>query len=120
MARTLLTLQTLEGDVMGANGLLATLNNGDVANGNAITFSGREIIIAYNAHASTAYDVTIKGPADRNLRTGDVVEEVPAGGFAIFGPTNGITEGWKQSDGRLYIDVEDASIKLIALQLPAN
>lgn len=81
-------------------------------------FTGRETIIAYNSSTDTAYDVTIESVAsNRTGRSGNLVVEVPFGEIVHIGPLG--LDGFKQSDGKLYFQGEDAAILFGVVRLPA-
>ena len=91
----------------------------DVGNGNSFTLSGDEILITYNSSADTDYYVTIDSVADTFGRESHITQfDIPFGDYYAF-PRFAV-EGWIQSDGKLYIDCENAAILLMVIRLPAG
>lgn len=90
--------------------------------GDTITVTGREVIIAYNSHATTAYTFTITSQVDGQNRTGDITTySLAAGEFAVFSGALTNAPGWKNvSTGLLSVAVSNAAIKWAILQLPAG
>lgn len=116
MVRTAVTTTTAPGAYGGAWTEL-TLAAGDVANGNDFTLTGREILVMYNSSADTAYYVTLTSVAAAGTnRTGDITEvDIPFGEYHIFGPIG--LDGWQQTDGKFYVNVENAAILLGVIRL---
>lgn len=110
MARTALTVQTGTGKYPTATQLDPfALVAGDATDGNECDFTGREIIVAYNSSVDTAYDLTINSVASqRTGRTGNLVKEIPFGEHLIIPPLG--VDGFRQANGKLWIDVENAAI----------
>lgn len=117
MARTSLTKLTALGAYgsYSANAADLTMTAADVANGNQFTFEGKDLVIAYNSDAS-AHTVTISSVADPYGRTGDISYSLGAGEYAVFGPFE--ASGWLQSDGKIYLSADDASVKFGVVKLP--
>lgn len=121
MARTAITVQTAKGpfEAITAGGADFTLAAGDVANGNDFVCTGKELLIAQNSDGATAYYVTITSVADEKNRSGDITQySLAAGDFAIFtvGFTN--SKGWKQTTGKIHVDVENAAVLLAVIKIP--
>lgn len=121
MPRTSLTVQTAKTqfETISAGEADFTFAAGDVANGNDFTASGKDIIIVQNTDGAIAYTVTITSIIDEKNRTGDITSySLAAGDFAIF--TVGLTtsKGWIQTDGKIYIDVENAAVEVAVIKLP--
>lgn len=87
----------------------------DVANGNNVVFTGRQILLIRNVDAGGAHSVTVASVA-LNGRTGDAVKSVPASGFVVFQLFP--TAGWQQTDGKLNITGDSASLEAAVLTLP--
>jgi hypothetical protein len=100
MPRTLLT-RTAKPNPYGAALQVVTMTALDNTNGNAVSFTGDEVIIFHNPTGG-AVTVTIRGSADPQGRIDDMVLAMAAGSFARCGPLGVV--GWRQSDMRLYID----------------
>ncbi len=111
-ARTDLTVQTpvnLNSSISADAADLAS-TAGDASNGNQFVMSGGEIIIAKNSGAS-ARTITITSAPDNLGRTKDITTySIGAGETAIFGPFQAY--GWRQSNGKGYIDVSNAEVLL--------
>lgn len=92
-----------------------TMTAADATNKEQVAITGQELVIAHNTGAS-AYTVTISSVADDQGRTGDVATySLAAGDYAIFGPFG--LEGWKQTDGKLYFEASNASVKFGVVRL---
>ena len=85
----------------------------DPTNGNAVTLMGDEILLVRNDDTAGQL-VTVSSVPDSAGRTGDVSATVAAGAYAVFGPVK--ATGWRQSDGKLYVDVASASVYLAVLK----
>ncbi len=121
MARTALTVPTPKGpyDAVSANGLDFPFGAADDVNGNSFVCSGRELVLMHNDHATDAATVTIASAPDPYGRTKDITTySLAAGEFAAF--WIGRTAGWRQSDGKVNLDVAGSgTIKLAILRIPA-
>lgn len=88
---------------------------GDSVDGNEVDCTGTELVIVENTDAG-AQTVTFTAAPDEIGRAGAITAySVAAGAIAIFGPFN--TSGWRQTDGKLYIDVSDALVFLGVLRI---
>jgi len=120
MARTALTVSTPKGpyDAVSANGLDFSFAAADEVNGNSFVCSGRELILMHNDHATDAATVTIASAPDPYGRTKDIATySLAAGEFATF--WIGRTTGWRQSDGKVNLDVAGTgTIKFAILRIP--
>lgn len=115
MARTTLTKTAAPGPY-AADGVALTLTAADTANNNQFVASGKDIVIAQNTDGAAAHNVTITSVADDKGRTGDITNHsVPADGIAVFGPFE--VAGWRQSDGKIYLEADNASIKFGIISL---
>ena len=106
MARTALTVAVPKGpyDAVTANGLDFAFTAADEVNGNAFACTGRELVLVRNTHATDATTVTISSAPDPYGRTKDITAySLAAGEFAAF--WIGKTAGWRQSDGKVNLDV---------------
>ncbi len=123
MARLALTVQ----DPLSAYPTLpVTANAGDVAfsaagadfaDGAGFPMTGRELLLIRNPTAG-ALTVSISSVADSRRRTGDITAySVGAGEVAMFYMNR--TEGWRQSDGKLYIAGSAAGLEFAVIRLPA-
>lgn len=116
MPRTTLTKTTAPG-LYATTGADVTLAAGDVANGNQFVSTGKELIVAHNTDGAAAHTVTVQSTDDpKYARQGDAVLSVPASEYAILGPFP--PAGWMQSDGYVYVDVDDAQLELGVITLP--
>jgi hypothetical protein len=117
MARTELTPDEIAGPY-SQSGTDLTWTAGDATNGNQFAATGREIVLARNTDTAT-HTVTIVSVNDPYGRSADASEQLATSGSSgdhtAFGPVPRI--GWQQSDGKVYIDVTDATIELAVLRL---
>lgn len=90
----------------------------DNANGNQFAYTGREILLVWNAHATlaktwTPTSVPINGREDPKS---GVAQSLAAGIIHVY---NFRGEGWKQTDGFVYLTAETGGdIKFMVLQQP--
>lgn len=89
-------------------GQVVTMTAANVADKNQFVASGDDLLIIQNSGAS-AYTVTLSSVADpRTGRTGDVTAlSIPAGQIRVFRLG---ALGWKQGDGYIYLEANNASI----------
>lgn len=120
MARQSLTPVTALGafGTYAANAADFTFAAADATNKEQFTASSSDLIIAFNSGVSTR-TVTITSAADPQGRTGDIsAYSLGAGEYAVFGPFNGYVQGWRQSDGKMYIEASHADVKWAIIALP--
>jgi hypothetical protein len=116
MARTTIAPQALSGKWPTALSAL-TFTACDASNGNQCKLTGSELLVAFNSHASTAYTLAVSAVPDPvTNRDGDIsATSIAAGAFKMIGPL--APEGWRQSDGYLYFDAENAAVKVAVIKL---
>lgn len=119
MARTPLVKTTAlgpYGDYSVANAADLTMAAGDVANKNDFPATGDDLVVAHNTGGS-AYTLTVTSAPDPYGRTKDITAySIGAGEYAVFGPLE--LTGWVQADGKIYLEVNNAAIKLGVVKLP--
>lgn len=119
----LITTQTIKGpfDAIAANGADIVFTAGNTG-GDTITLTGREIILAYNSHASISYTITITSVADEKGRIGNITTyNLDFGEFAAFGIGLTNSPGWRDpATGLLSVTVSNAAVKWAVLKLPAG
>ncbi len=98
-----------------ANALDIALTAADVANKNQAAVAGsRQLLLAFNSGA-TPHTVTITSIADEHSRSGDITAySLGAGeamGFVLKQP------GWRQADGKLYFEANDAEVKFAVINI---
>jgi hypothetical protein len=87
----------------------------DPVNGSTITMTGRDILVFWNTDQSNNHTITVNSVAIGH-RLGDLTK--------LIGPnTHWVTQqfpltGWMQSDGKLYLTADDASVKVAIIRLP--
>lgn len=117
MPRTILTPEVAPGSQPLAENVL-TFTAADVANGNRFAHTGKEVVLVRNANAgSTAREVTfqsvaIRGRQDAKHNTG---QSVPAAQVRVYGPFD---DGWRQSDGYVYCNGDNAELQFCVLRYP--
>lgn len=121
MPRTAVALTTPIGSYpvlpLAANAADAVQVAADVANGNAIPFgsAARLLVVIINTHATLPYAFTTTSAPDGFNRSGDITAyDIQA---ADVVPLIFNRDGWRQSDGNLYISATNAAVKFIAIQL---
>jgi hypothetical protein len=114
MGRTALTVQTLSGPHPGVADTI-TFAAGDPGNDNDFTFTGKEIIIAYNSDATATWDLTLTSIADPFGRLVTLVKEMLPETYAIFEASD--LTGWLQAGGKFFLTVENVAIELAVIRL---
>jgi hypothetical protein len=119
MARTTLTKTTVAGPwptlQPAANSLDVTMTAADVANKNQFESSGYDLLIVENSDAANPYTFTLTSAADDKNRTGDITTySLAAGEIGHFLIKN---DGWRQSDGYVYLEGSNAAIKFGVIAL---
>ena len=121
MPRTNVALTTPIGSYpvlpVAANAADAVQVAADVANGNQIPFgsAARLLVLVFNSHAATPYAFTVTSSLDAFNRTGDITAYDVQAGEIIPLVLN--RDGWRQTDGNLYISGTNAAVKFVAIQL---
>lgn len=109
MARTNLTKTAAPGPYSHA-GVVITMAAADVANMNQFTASGNDIVIARNSGASTR-TVTVTSAPDERGRTKDIAaENILAGEIKLYDLRS--LPGWVQTDGKVYLQANNAEVLL--------
>ena len=121
MARTILAIDDLVGPYpvlpVVALSLDTTWTAGDVANGNRFISTGREILQAHNTHAVNGHTVTVHSVVNDMQRDGDITTYALAAGERMaFNASE--TAGWRQADGYIYVNTDDAIVFFNILRLP--
>ena len=121
MSRTAITPHTPVGPYPASVGALA-LNiaetAGDSSNGNYVAnMTGREVVVLRNSD-SGPQTVTFTSAPDEKGRTNDITTYSIGAGLVAYFSFRGGTTGWQQSNGQLYINVSDATVKITVLQFP--
>lgn len=118
MARTTITAKTAlgaYGDYSVANAADFTFTAADASDKNQVVATNNDLVLAYNSGGSP-YTVTITSVDDPFGRSEDVsAYSLGAGEYAVFGPMKNL--GWKQSDGYLYFEANNASVKFAVIAL---
>jgi hypothetical protein len=88
----------------------------DTTNKEQFVSTGKEIVLAWNQGVGAA-TVTIESVADPFRREGDIsAYSVGADEIAVFGPFP--VEGWRQSDGKVYLEASSTDIRFAVIVLP--
>jgi hypothetical protein len=120
MARTAITAASIrslpsQGVNVAPGDADLALEPGDDVDGNETPCTGSDLLIVSNTDASPQ-TVDITAAPDAFGRTGAITAySVAAGAVAVFGPFP--TQGWKQTDGMLHIDVADAAVEIGILRV---
>lgn len=90
------------------------------ADQNSVVYTGREIIVLRNSHASINYDFVMHAPVDpRNNRPAVAgayfTKEIPFGEIHFFTPQD--EAAWKFSDGTLRFAVENAAVLVAVIDM---
>lgn len=123
MARTTIAKTTLLGSyptlpltANSADLVLTACTGSSGSSGNQIQFgAGDLIVLVQNSDAAVAYTVTFTSIADQYKRTGDIGPyTLQAGEIAPF---RFKSAGWRQADGYLYCEGNNAAIKFAAFDV---
>lgn len=115
MARTALTPTEVGGPYSGS-ATAFTWTAADAVNKNEFTLTGEEIILIHNTDGANPHNVTLSSVDDERGRQEDVTEAVAASAYMAF-PATALT-GWIQTDGKFYLEADDAQIEFAILRLP--
>lgn len=117
MARQTLTKTSSPGPNPTA-GVAVTMTAADTVNKEQFALTGREVLIIHNTGAS-AYTYTITSVADPTYsRTGHITaQSIAAGAIHTIGPLG--LDGWRQTDGYLYLEASNAAVKYGVITLPS-
>lgn len=113
MPRTTLTKEIAPGATPLTENVLA-FTAADVANGNQFAHTGRDYLIVENSGATsrnvTLQSVAVNGRQDPKHNT---AQAIPAGERRLYGP---FKEGWRQSDGFVYLNGDNAEVKFCVIE----
>jgi hypothetical protein len=130
MARTALTPQVLPlasgASYFPALPITATsadlvFTAGDSGNENVVPIvSGKTVVLAFNAHATTTFTLSIISVADAQGRTGDITNyAILAQKTSCFGPFQTTPAGWNNtSPAGLYLNPTSTNVQFAVLTLP--
>lgn len=119
MGRTTLTRTSPVGPYptlpVSANALDLVMTGADITNNNQILLDGPMIVIAQNTD-TVDRTITLTSSADPQKRTGDIsAYTLSADEIAAFKIDQ--IAGWAQTDGYLYLQANNAAVKLGAIRL---
>lgn len=118
-ARTALTVKTpkdVNSATFAANSADVTFTAADTSNKNSFVSTGKEILMVQNSGGSD-YTLTITSAPDELGRVKDVDSyTLSTTEFACFGPIQ--QRGWKQADGKVYLEGSNAAIKFLVIRVP--
>lgn len=107
-------------EAIAANGADFTFAAGSTGT-DTFACTGRQILLAYNSDGATPYTVTISSVEDEKGRSEDITTySLAAGEYAVFGVGLTNSPGWKQTNGTIIVDVENAAVKWAVLTLPSG
>lgn len=114
MARTELSVTNVPSG-WATSGVAGNFQAADTSNGNKFPATGQEILLAHNTDTSShTVDVTSTGTGDTG-RTGDISSDsIAAGEIRVYQEFP--TDGWKQSDGTIYVDADATSVEFCVLR----
>ncbi len=117
MARTALTPIASPGGYPQAISTL-TWTAADNVNGNSVPWTGKELILAQNTDVGSQ-TVTVTSVADREGRSDShlTTASIAASAYAVVGGPFP-SEGWRQTDGNIYLTASAATIKFAVIKLP--
>lgn len=115
MARQDLTVTTgTSKDPTAAVSLTETAEN--TTDHSQFSLTTRDIVVIHNTGAST-YTYTVTSVADERGRTGNITTaNILAGAIMLLGPLS--LEGWRQTDGKLYLDASNTAVKFGIYRMP--
>jgi hypothetical protein len=89
----------------------------DATNHNKFKFSGSDVVLVWNTD-SGSHNLALTSAPDEHGRSADIASyAVGAGKISLFDFRNGAA-GWKQSDGNVYLQADDATVKFAVLSIP--
>jgi hypothetical protein len=94
---------------------------GDSGNNNVVPIvNSKTVVLAFNAHATTTFTVSIISVADAQGRTGDITSyAILAQKTSSFGPFSTTPAGWNQtSPAGLYLNPTSTNVQFAVLTLP--
>lgn len=95
---------------------LTALTGSSGDDGNQFTASGNDLVLVHNSDGANPYTVTFTSVEDPYGREGDITTySLAAGEYALFGPFK--NTGWRQADGKIYIEGSNAAIKVLVIQI---
>lgn len=114
MARQQLTKTAFTGPYPTAASVL-TETAEDVTNHTAVAITDKTVILIHNTDVSS-HTYTVTSIADSiHGRTGDITAAtIAAGVIRVIGPLG--LDGWRQTDGNLYLTANDATVKFAAYE----
>lgn len=115
MARQTLTKTSSPGPNPTA-GVAVTLTAADTSNKEQFALTGRELLLVQNSGGSQ-YTYTVESVADPYGRERDITTNaIAAGAIHVLGPFS--LEGWRQTDGMLYLEASNTAVKFAVITLP--
>lgn len=88
----------------------------DVANGNQVAMSGKDLLVIFNNDAAPQ-TVTINSVPDAYGRAGDITAfSMAAGTYYIVGPLSKLA--WAQAAGVLFLAASTVTVKFAVIQIP--
>lgn len=108
---------TLPLSALAAQFAFSALSGASGANGNQIDFGDFRalLVLVRNVSADTARTITFTSKVDALNRTGDIsAYSIPFGTFAVFYFER---NGWRQSDGMLYLEGSTVDVTVAAFGL---
>ena len=115
MPRTELT-KTVALGAYGGAGVAVTMTAADTTNQNDFVAQGKDFIIAQNTGASP-HTVTVTSVDDPYGRVEHITaESIAAGAIRIYGPIERL--GWQQTDGKIYLEADNAEVFFGIVKLP--
>ena len=115
MARTTLSPIASLGAYAGAMSTFAFTDLGTTStDGHQFKVTGAELLLIRNISGG-AQNINIDSVDDDLGRSEDIVDSIPANGFAVIGPMK--LEGWKQTDGNIYLDSTSTALKAAVVKV---
>lgn len=106
------------GGAVSAGALKVNFAAADVSNHNKSSFTGKEILLVWNTDTG-AHNLTLTSAPDEHGRSSDIASySIPAGEVHAFSFRGGAV-GWQQSDGNVYYQADDVSVKFAVIS-PSN
>ena len=115
MPRIDIPVTTAPGGYSGASAAV-TFTTADTVNFNQFSLTGREVVLIRNNGVGAA-TWTATSVDDRLGRREDITaESIAAGATRVFGPAS--AEGWRQTDGKFYLQASSADVSFAVIRLP--
>lgn len=91
--------------------------NADVANGNQLAYTGRDLLLVWNSDGAVARNVTFQTVAinGRQDPIHNIPQSVPSTEYRMY---NLRGEGFQQTDGFVYVSGDNVAVRFVVIRNP--